>query len=267
MLELYVGLQAEEAKPVVPGAGLCPCKSLPLLLMHSKYHIFPLAYTVSRAILADAIALTRGDRFYTADYTPFNMTAWGFADCQRDPNAPGYGSTLGRLFLRTLPKHFSHNSTYTWFPLMTPQAMKPILTKLGDIQLYDMKRPGVTSDIITVSGYTESLRILNNSERFTRPKLTKQANIVPGPGFFIASDDSARGEREQRAILTALTDGGASISKITEYFYRKTRELMLQNSYPCVGVTTRNVDIVRDVLKYVPVYWGAELVSVFFPSL
>lgn len=26
-LELYVGLQAEEAKPVVDGAGLCPCVS------------------------------------------------------------------------------------------------------------------------------------------------------------------------------------------------------------------------------------------------
>ena len=25
-LELYVGLQAEEAKPVVEGAGLCPCE-------------------------------------------------------------------------------------------------------------------------------------------------------------------------------------------------------------------------------------------------
>ena len=25
-LELYVGLQAEEAKPVIEGAGLCPCE-------------------------------------------------------------------------------------------------------------------------------------------------------------------------------------------------------------------------------------------------
>ena len=25
-LELYTGLQAEEAKPVIEGAGLCPCK-------------------------------------------------------------------------------------------------------------------------------------------------------------------------------------------------------------------------------------------------
>lgn len=35
----------------MPGAGLCP------------------GYTISRAILADAVALTRGDRFYTVDFT------------------------------------------------------------------------------------------------------------------------------------------------------------------------------------------------------
>ncbi|KAK7686255.1 hypothetical protein QCA50_010475 [Cerrena zonata] len=244
MLELYVGLQAEEAKPVVAGAGLCP------------------SYTVSRAILADAIALTRGDRFYTADYTPFNMTAWGFADCQRDPDAPGYGSTLGRLFLRTLPKHFSHNSTYTWFPLMTPQAMKPILKNLGETQLYDFKRPGVGSDITTVSGYKEVVEILRNPEKFVRPRLSTQEEVVHGAGFFIASSDSVRGEREQRAVLQALTDAPGSVSKITEYFYRKTRELMLQQSYPCVGVATRNVDLGRDVLKYVPVYWACELAGI-----
>ena len=48
---MQVGLQAEEAKPVVDGAGLCP------------------GYTMSRAILGDAIALTRGDRFFTTDFT------------------------------------------------------------------------------------------------------------------------------------------------------------------------------------------------------
>jgi len=46
-----VGLQAEETKEPVPGAGLCP------------------GYTVSRAILADAVCLTRGDRFMTVDFT------------------------------------------------------------------------------------------------------------------------------------------------------------------------------------------------------
>ncbi|CAL1714626.1 unnamed protein product [Somion occarium] len=244
MLELYVGLQAEEAKPVVAGAGLCP------------------SYTISRAILSDAIALTRGDRFYTADYTPFNMTAWGFADCQRDPTAPGYGSTLGRLFLRTLPNHFSHNSTYTWFPLMTPQAMKPILTKLGDIQLYDFRRPTVKNDAVTVSGYREVVEVLKSTDRFIIPKHTRQATVVRGAGFFIASEDMARGEREQRVMLKALTEAPGGIGKITTYFYQKTRELMLQGSYTCVGTTTRNVDLARDVLKYVPIYWACELAGI-----
>jgi hypothetical protein len=35
-------------------------------------------YTISRAILSDAIALTRGDRHFTHDYTPHNLTAAGF---------------------------------------------------------------------------------------------------------------------------------------------------------------------------------------------
>lgn len=50
-LELYVGLQAEETKKPMPGAGLCP------------------GYTISRSILADAVCLTRGDRFLTIEFT------------------------------------------------------------------------------------------------------------------------------------------------------------------------------------------------------
>lgn len=45
-VELYPGLVVEEAKEPQVGSGLCP------------------SYTVSRAILSDAVALVRGDRFY-----------------------------------------------------------------------------------------------------------------------------------------------------------------------------------------------------------
>jgi len=37
---------------------------------------------------------------------------------------------LGQLFLRALPGEFTNNSTYAWFPLMTPTAMDEILTEL-----------------------------------------------------------------------------------------------------------------------------------------
>lgn len=45
-VELYPGLVVEDAKEPQVGSGLCP------------------SYTVSRAILSDAVALVRGDRFY-----------------------------------------------------------------------------------------------------------------------------------------------------------------------------------------------------------
>ena len=60
-IELYPGLQAEEAKtPFLPGSGLCP------------------GFTIATAILADAVALVRGDRFYAVDYSPANLTNFGY---------------------------------------------------------------------------------------------------------------------------------------------------------------------------------------------
>lgn len=56
-VELYPGLVAEKAKPpMTPGSGLC------------------VNFTTSYAILSDAVGLVRGDRFYTLDYTPKNLT-------------------------------------------------------------------------------------------------------------------------------------------------------------------------------------------------
>jgi linoleate 8R-lipoxygenase/9,12-octadecadienoate 8-hydroperoxide 8S-isomerase len=59
-VELYPGLVVEKPKPpMVPGSGLC------------------VNFTTSWAILADAVALVRGDRFLTTDYTPDKLTNWG----------------------------------------------------------------------------------------------------------------------------------------------------------------------------------------------
>jgi linoleate 10R-lipoxygenase len=56
-VELYPGLVSEDAKqPMVPGVGICP------------------TYTISRAVLSDAVALVRGDRFYTV-CLPSNTSA------------------------------------------------------------------------------------------------------------------------------------------------------------------------------------------------
>ena len=129
-LELYVGMQAEEAKLPGPGAGLCP------------------GYTMSRAILADAVSLTRGDRFMTTEltrtwvelcsdvvtltvFTAQNLTSWGYEDCQFNTEAHAYGGhgMLTKLLFRTLPVFYPNDSVYAHFPFIVPSHMKAAMSK------------------------------------------------------------------------------------------------------------------------------------------
>ena len=60
-VELYPGLVVEETKPqMVPGSGLCT------------------NFTISRAVLSDAVALVRGDRFYTVSIPRIRKEGWCF---------------------------------------------------------------------------------------------------------------------------------------------------------------------------------------------
>lgn len=87
-VELYPGLVAEKAKPpMAPGSGLC------------------VNYTTSRAILSDAVGLVRGDRFYTTDYTPKNLTNWGYAEVDYDLTV-NEGCVFYKLVYRSFPNHF-----------------------------------------------------------------------------------------------------------------------------------------------------------------
>ncbi|KAJ7623211.1 linoleate diol synthase [Roridomyces roridus] len=237
-LELYVGLQAEETKPVVEGAGLCP------------------GYTISRAILSDAIALTRGDRHFTHDFTPFNLTAWGFADCQRDPNAFGFGSTLGRLFLRNLPNNFTENSGYAFFPFMTPTSMKGYLVKIHQLENYDLERPKQFTPVQTLKEYTVIAEILQNP-LFSAPYAERAAKVIRGKGFFLVE-----GEKRQREIYTKLFESPEHLDKVGTFFRDTTRKLVASHSFTIVNGKTNVVDIVRDVLKVVPVYWAAEIAGI-----
>ncbi|KAJ7070750.1 linoleate diol synthase [Mycena amicta] len=237
-LELYVGLQAECPKPLVEGAGLCP------------------GYTISRAILADAIALTRGDRHFTYDLTPYNLTSWGFADCQRDPHGLGFGSTLGRLFQRTLPNSFTENSTYAFFPLLTPPTMKANLAKLHLLEEYDVVRPKDERPVQLVQDYATVVDILK-SAKFTSPYATRAAKIIKGKGFFIVES-----EEKRKDVYTKLFGSPDLLNKAGAFFRDTTRQLIALSSFKLVGGKTCVVDIVRDVLKLVPVYWSADIAGI-----
>jgi hypothetical protein len=120
-VELYPGLLCERKKPAVDGSGLCP------------------NYTTSLAILSDAVALVRGDRFHSDDATYFNLTNFGIEDSQ-SVDTIDYGTLIGRkLISRHLSSVYTQNSIYATFPFTLPSET---LKNLGEKQTnYDITEP------------------------------------------------------------------------------------------------------------------------------
>ncbi|KAN0062577.1 hypothetical protein ACQY0O_005109 [Thecaphora frezii] len=146
-LELFPGLLAEEAKPSMPGSGLCP------------------GYTISRAILSDAAALTRGDRFYTLDYSTSNLTSYGF-EYANTPQAGSKGA-IGKLLMTTLPGQYTYNSIYALYPFNIPSKTIEFLKKDGTLGQYDTAYPTPPRRWVSIESYDLCKDLLNNDRYMT----------------------------------------------------------------------------------------------------
>jgi hypothetical protein len=71
--------------------------------------------------------------------------------------------------------------------------------------------------------------------------------------FFIATDRAAK---EQREVVAALVDTPQAADKIAGFFYQKTKEAIAVSSFTQVGGKTKGVDVVRRVLRFIPLYWA-----------
>ncbi|PVH87692.1 heme peroxidase [Cadophora sp. DSE1049] len=105
-IELHPGLVVEQAKPLITNAsGLCSGE------------------TIAKAILADAVALVRGDRFYAVDSSPANLTAFGLNDIASQRNA-AQGVCIHKLLQHAYPGWYTGTSVYAMFPLTVPRGPK-----------------------------------------------------------------------------------------------------------------------------------------------
>ena len=94
------------------------------------------------------------------------------------------------MLLRTLPNHYPHNSTYTWFPLMTPKAMKGILTNLEVADQYEFSRPSAMPDVVSVDTYDAVQKVMVNEERaFASPYGKAARKLVDGKGCVVYKQD------------------------------------------------------------------------------
>ncbi|RCI14312.1 hypothetical protein L249_5918 [Ophiocordyceps polyrhachis-furcata BCC 54312] len=192
MVELYPGLMIEDVKPPrSTGCGICP------------------TYSVGRAILTDAIALVRGDRFNTVDFTAGNLTNWGFREVMPDYETLG-GSVLYRLIQRTLPGWFPYNSVAVMQPMYTKAANEEIARKLGTIGQFTMDGARQPPAAVVVSTRAAIKEVLGRSDRFAVPWLRAFHAMFPDGekdlSWFMLAGDEAR-NRQNRVELTTVLDG------------------------------------------------------------
>ncbi|SPO31054.1 putative dioxygenase Ssp1 [Ustilago trichophora] len=158
-LELYPGLMAEETKPSMPGSGLCP------------------GYTISRGILSDAAALTRGDRFYTQDFSAANLTSCGYEYCNTPQ--PGSHGMIGKLIMSTLPGQFPYNSIYALYPFRVPEKTIAMLKEKRVLEHYDTSYPAPARRWHAIESYSASKDILEDSRYFVAlPPMSYDENLM-----------------------------------------------------------------------------------------
>ncbi|KAK4950034.1 hypothetical protein LTR66_013990, partial [Elasticomyces elasticus] len=251
-VELYPGLVVEDHKDeMTPGSGLCP------------------SYTVSRAVLSDAVALVRGDRFYTTSFHPKALTSWGYAEQGSDLTIDN-GCVFYKLFLRAFPNNFEPESVYVHYPLTVPEEMTRVLKKLRKAHLYSFKRPGNLVIPKLITSYATAAQVIDNHDVF---KVTwgKAMEFLMGPRAmtFMLSGDEPANFKSRKLMEQSLYLNGSSraipkgnekwLQEVRAFYEKKTLELLKQKQYKLAG--TNYVDLMRDVVNPAQVHFCAEVFS------
>ncbi|KAL5375215.1 hypothetical protein PMIN06_012255 [Paraphaeosphaeria minitans] len=240
-VEIYPGIVVEDAKKAMaPGSGLTP------------------SYTVSRAVLSDAVALVRGDRFYTRDYNPRTLTNWGYAQAESD-HAVDNGCVFYKLFLTAFPQHFSNNSVYAHYPLTVPSAMKVALEDptVNKAHLYDFSKPVYTPKPTPISSYAAASAILKDQDTYkvTWGKAMTYLMGAPAQDFMLAGDGPKNKISRSMMSKALYVDGWEK--EVRSYYASKTTSLLRSRSAKIADF--HQVDMIREIGNLAHVHFASEL--------
>ncbi|KAB8216542.1 hypothetical protein BDV33DRAFT_194313 [Aspergillus novoparasiticus] len=244
-VEIYPGVIVEDTKEtVVPGSGLCT------------------NFTISRAILSDAVALVRGDRFYTVDFTPRHLTNWAFSEIE-PKDSVDQGHVFYKLVLRAFPNHFKGNSIYAHLPLVIPSENKKILTKLGFAEKYNWDKPGLTPPPEFINSHSACMSILSDQETFkvtwgSKIEFLMHRGKQPFGRDFMLSGDRPPNSASRKMMGAALYRKRWE-NEVKSFYEDITLKLLHRNSYKIAGIN--QVDIVRDVANPAQVNFCANVFS------
>lgn len=239
-LELYPGLLAEDTMQLGPGSGIC-C-----------------GYTMTRAILADAISLVRGDRYFTVDYTPGNLTAWGYADCVRNPQNGAFGAALPRLLLRHLPRHYPANNAYGLFPFFIPSASHDNLKKLNLLEGYDFSRPKATPVPIVLNTLKGIRQVFADPDTFKQIYTADLDMLTNNYGFMLTYDERAKHDKDRALFWHALFPDQKTVNEVVAWFKQTTHDMINAHKFKYDGVEGTFVDIIKNVVNLVGTHWASD---------
>ncbi|RXW15244.1 hypothetical protein EST38_g10604 [Candolleomyces aberdarensis] len=239
-LELYVGLQCEQHMPLSPGLR------------------FSCGYTMTRAVLSDAIALIRGDRFYTTSFTPETLTTWGFHDATTRPDSGGLGAHLPKLLMRHFPRHYPFNNVYGIFPFFTPKKMKESLERQGVLTKnppnYVFDRPAAPGGIPKFIDTFEAINVVfNDPTKFVSGY--NLSGLGDGYGFMMAIDKVPQHDRDKAMAVNATVGPKPQFDGYVQWFKETTQKELKEQTFR-VGKT--NYVDVWQLVKTVHTYWAAD---------
>ncbi|KAI4164384.1 MAG: hypothetical protein LQ342_002031 [Letrouitia transgressa] len=240
-VEIYTGLVAEEAKvPMVPGVGIAP------------------TFTISRAVLSDAVALVRGDRFYTIDYNPKSLTHWGYSEVQYNVNIE-QGCMISKLFLRSFPNWFKMDSIYAHYPMTVPSENRKIMRTLGREGDYSYDPPAFVPPRIDLTSYVGAKYMLERAKEFnvTWGEATGYVMGKGGLDFMLSGDSNFHGQ--QKTTMSKALYQENWHQHVKEFYEETTLKLLRQKSYRIAGMNM--VDITRDVGNIAHVHFASSVFS------
>lgn len=188
--------------------------------------------------------------FYTVDYTPQNLTNWGFQAAGYDVDVNG-GGVFYKLVLNALPNHYAKNSIYVHQPLTVPDENKVIMKNLKKAYLYDFSKPTKQPVVPNITSFEACKTLFQNAATSTSLSAIAPSSIVVDEQTCQKSATDAQTLTAFRNYLTTKPNK----KYITQFFKNVTTDLLQKHSYKLAG--TPEVDIIRDVSNLAQVHFAA----------
>jgi linoleate 10R-lipoxygenase len=141
--------------------------------------------------------------------------------------------------------------------MVTPECIERVLREHAIADRYSFNRPTSTNAPLPIETFTAVSDFLGRGASNFQTNYAKRAkDLLHGRGYLTTLDDVSS-HRSSRHIAKALFYHGDATSACRQ-IELYVRSLLHSKSFGLVSNTTRNIDIVKDVLNLAPIYWIAE---------